>query len=119
MISRRTFAKGLVGGAAAVTAPHALTGAAFAGQSTQAWYAETTLWDSEVDPHVNYHVHGLAVLPDDTVVVATEGRHEVSDAGPRDLLVRRSTDGGATWTPTQTVVASVDGTAASTPTPGI
>jgi hypothetical protein len=49
------------------------------------------------------------VLPDDTVVVATEGRHEVCDAGPRDLLVRRSTDGGATWTPTQTVVASVDG----------
>ncbi|MEO3931076.1 hypothetical protein ABGB07_45635 [Micromonosporaceae bacterium B7E4] len=27
MISRRTFAKGLVAGAAAVTAPHALTGA--------------------------------------------------------------------------------------------
>ncbi|GAA2110604.1 hypothetical protein GCM10009780_65760 [Actinomadura alba] len=74
-----------------------------------AFFDETTLWDSLVDPLENYHVHGLAVLPDDTILAATEGRYEVCDAGPRDLLMRRSTDGGDTWTATETLVASVDG----------
>jgi hypothetical protein len=72
-------------------------------------FDDTTLWDNTVDPLKSYHVHGLAVLPDDTILVATEGRHEVCDAGPRDLLVRRSEDGGTTWKPTQTLVPSVDG----------
>ncbi|WP_433445088.1 exo-alpha-sialidase [Nonomuraea sp. CA-141351] len=79
-------------------------------------FDETTLWDNTVDPLESYHVHGLAVLPDDTVLVVTEGRHEVCDAGPRDLLVRRSPDGGDTWEPTQTLVASINGQSWGNPT---
>ncbi|MFI7132114.1 exo-alpha-sialidase [Nonomuraea sp. NPDC050153] len=79
-------------------------------------FDETTLWDNTVDPLESYHVHGLAVLPDDTVLVVTEGRHEVCDAGPRDLLVRRSPDGGDTWEPTQTLLASVGGRSWGNPT---
>jgi hypothetical protein len=102
-INRRTFGLA-VGTAASLTA---LGGTAEA--ATRVSFDETTLWDAEVDPLENYHVHGLAVLPDDTILVATEGRHEVCDAGPRDLLLRRSPDGGGTWEPTQTLVPSVDG----------
>jgi hypothetical protein len=80
------------------------------------FFEQTTLWDASLGPLVNYHVHGLAVLPDDTILCATEGRHEVCDAGPRDLLVRRSTDRGATWSESQTVVTSVDGQSWGNPT---
>lgn len=113
-IGRRTFTIGLAAGAATiVAAPRALAGPRTDGAP---FFAETTLWDSTVDPMENYHVHGLVVLPDDTILVATEGRYEVCDAGPRDLLVRRSIDGGETFGPTQTVVSSVDGQSWGNPT---
>ncbi|MGN9909860.1 golvesin C-terminal-like domain-containing protein [Phytohabitans sp. LJ34] len=106
MIARRTFTIGLAAGAATV----AVGPRAFASPPrNEPFFHETTLWDSTVDPLENYHVHGLVVLPNDTILAATEGRYEVCDAGPRDLLVRRSPDGGETWGPTQTVVSSVDG----------
>lgn len=112
-ISRRAFGAGALALAGATT----ITGqAAAAGPDDEAgpvrgepFFEQITLWDADVDPLVNYHVHGLTVLPDDTVLAATEGRYEVCDAGPRDILIRRSTDGGKTFEPTQTVVASVDG----------
>jgi BNR repeat-like domain len=120
-ISRRTFTLGLAAGAAAAALPaRALAaGAAPAGVAPAAgepFFAETTLWDSAVDPLASYHVHGLAVLPDDTILACTEGRHEVCDAGPHDLLVRRSTDGGQTWTPTQAVATADNGETWSNPT---
>jgi hypothetical protein len=125
VIGRRTFIAGVVATATA-TAVAGLAPAASAApgprpgtdrpQPASPFFAETTLWDSVPGPLVNYHVHGLAVLPDDTILCATEGRYEVCDAGPRDLLVRRSTDKGVTWAPSQTVVASVEGQSWGNPT---
>lgn len=103
-MNRRTFGLGVAVGA--LTVAGAGNAAATARRVT---FDETTLWDNEVDPLASYHVHGLAVLRDDTILVATEGRHEVCDAGPRDLLLRRSTDGGDSWEDTRTLVPSVDG----------
>ena len=74
------------------------------------------MWDASTGPLANYHVHALTVLPDDTILAMTEGRHEVCDAGPRDLLLRRSTDRGETWSDTQVVIASVDGQSWGNPT---
>ncbi|GAA3561375.1 exo-alpha-sialidase [Kribbella ginsengisoli] len=118
-ISRRAFTIGLAGGAAATALPttpaSALSTSALPASSGQApaaatpFFSETTLWDNAVDPLASYFVYGLAVLPDDTIIACTEGRHEVCDAGPHDLLIRRSTDGGLTWTPTQAVEPSVGG----------
>jgi hypothetical protein len=70
------------------------------------WFDETTLWDSTTDDHENFHVHALVVTPDDTILAFTEGRFALSDGGPKDILLRRSTDGGQTWEPTQAVVPS-------------
>ncbi|MEV4619162.1 exo-alpha-sialidase [Asanoa sp. NPDC049573] len=106
MIGRRQFTLGLAAVAGGVPL---LAGVPAQAEPGGAFFDETTLWDSDVDPLENYHVHGLAVLPNDTILAATEGRYEVCDAGPRDILLRRSTDGGRTWLPTQTVVPSVDG----------
>ncbi|MEV7320448.1 exo-alpha-sialidase [Streptomyces sp. NPDC093970] len=115
-MNRRSFALGVAGvSAAAALGPVALGSPAHAAGRTAAsdrhgtFFEEQTLWDSAEGPLVNYHVHALAVLPDDTVLAVTEGRHEVCDAGPRDLLLRRSTDGGRTWEESRTLVASVDG----------
>ena len=115
-ISRRTFGTGVL----AVAGSTAFAGPADAEESGsasgKAFFEQTTLWDAAVDPLENYHVHGLAVLPDDTVLAATEGRYEVCDAGPRDILIRRSTDGGRTFEPTMTVIPSVDGQSWGNPT---
>ncbi|WP_129666186.1 exo-alpha-sialidase [Phytoactinopolyspora endophytica] len=81
-------------------------GMAQAASSEHGWFEETTLWDSETGSHENYHVHALAVTPDDTILAFTEGRYELSDGGSKDILLRRSTDGGDTWEPTQAVVPS-------------
>ncbi|MEV0622684.1 exo-alpha-sialidase [Nonomuraea sp. NPDC050404] len=104
-IGRRTFALGTLGMAAGATA---LTGAIPA-RAAAPFYARTILWDSSSGSLANYHVHGLTVLPDDTILAFAEGRHEVCDAGPRALLVRRSTDKGITWSASEVVVPSVGG----------
>ena len=111
-LSRRAFTLGLAAGAAAT----ALPSSAFAAGAAAPFFAETTLWDSAVDPLASYHVHALTALPDDTVLAVTEGRYENCDAGPHDILLRRSTDGGITWTPTQTLVAATEGQCWANPT---
>ncbi|MEV6159950.1 exo-alpha-sialidase [Nonomuraea sp. NPDC052129] len=112
-ISRRTFALGLAAGAATAALP---SPAAASPAGAAPFFAESTLWDTAVDPLASYHVHALAVLPDDTILACTEGRHLVCDAGPHDLLIRRSTDKGQTWSPFQAVALSVDGQSWSNPT---
>lgn len=113
-ISRRNFTLGFAAGTAAAAVPSAAVASA-AGASTALaspassgtpFFAETTLWDAAVDPLTSYFVYGLVVLPDDTIIACTEGRHEACDAGPHDLLIRRSTDRGQTWTPTQVLEAA-------------
>ncbi|WP_165367693.1 sialidase family protein, partial [Phytoactinopolyspora endophytica] len=94
--------------AASQTTPPA-EGREQAAASEHGSFDETVLWDAETDPLENYHVHGLAVTPNDTILAFTEGRHETCDAGPRELLLRRSTDGGETFEPSQVVVPSDDG----------
>lgn len=95
---RRLAAAALLAAAATVPAVPA--------QATPQNYTETTLWDSTAGPRVNYHVQGLTVLPDDTVLAFAEGRYQTCDAGPRDIELRRSTDGGKTFSASQIVVPS-------------
>ncbi|MEV0273876.1 exo-alpha-sialidase [Hamadaea sp. NPDC050747] len=136
-ISRRAFTLGAVAGASALALPaspanananataNATATATASTENAVAWeesepqapfFTETTLWDNTVDGLSSYHVHALAVLPDDTILACTEGRHETCDAGPHDILVRRSTDGGRTWSPTQVVEQAVDGQIWANPT---
>ena len=75
------------------------------------------MWDSETDPLENYHVHGLAVTPSNTILAFTEGRHETCDAAARELLLRRSTDGGDTWEPSTVVVPAEEGESWGNPSP--
>lgn len=114
-ITRRQFTLGVAAGASAA-ALGPLPAHAGGRARQRPFFDQTTLWDASVDPLANYHVHGLTVLDDDTILAMTEGRYETCDAGPRDLLLRRSLDGGDTWEQTRTVVPSVDGQSWGNPT---
>jgi len=116
---RRRRATTLVAAAAAVVALTLSTQPAFGmptttagevnGHSPHPSYTETVLWDAATGPRLSYHVQALTVLHDDTILAFVEGRYEVCDAGPHDIELRRSTDGGATFSAAQ-VVAPSNGT---------
>lgn len=79
---------------------------------TVAWYDRTTRWDHDTQPlyaggkdgYAMYRIPALAVTAKGTVLAFCEGRKAgASDAGDIDLLLKRSTDGGRTWSPQQVV----------------
>ncbi|SEE89998.1 sialidase-1 [Arthrobacter alpinus] len=54
--------------------------------------------------HRQYRIPALAVTTNGTILAAYDGRPNLDDLpNPIDLLLRRSTDNGATWGPQQTV----------------
>ncbi|CAN5276790.1 sialidase family protein [soil metagenome] len=44
-------------------------------------------------------IPAIVAVGEHTLLVVAVGRHAISDWGPSDLLMRRSVDGGATWSP--------------------
>ncbi|PYH02228.1 sialidase family protein [Arthrobacter stackebrandtii] len=57
-----------------------------------------------VADHRQYRIPALAVSTQGTILAAYDGRPNLDDLpNPIDLLLRRSTDNGATWGPQQTV----------------
>lgn len=65
---------------------------------------ETVLARRGVAGHRQYRIPALAVSPRGTVLAAYDARPNLDDLpNPIDLLIRRSTDNGATWGPQQTV----------------
>lgn len=63
------------------------------------------VWVSGQGGYHTYRIPALAVTARGTLLAFCEGRrHHGGDAGEIDLLLRRSADGGATWTETQVVV---------------
>ena len=62
------------------------------------------LWRSGSDGYHTYRIPALVVTKDNSILVFCEGRkHQRGDTGDIALLVKRSTDGGATWS-SQSVV---------------
>ena len=60
--------------------------------------AQQTVWESGADGYHTYRIPALEVTPKGTVLAFCEGRKQGrGDAGDIDLLVRRSTDNGKTW----------------------
>jgi sialidase-1 len=70
-----------------------------------------TVWTSGEDGYHTYRIPGLVVTPKGTVLAFCEGRKTSrSDHGDIDLLAKRSTDGGRTWSD-QRIVHEEGGTA--------
>lgn len=65
-----------------------------------------------------YRIPTLLVAGDGSLLVFCEARKEgIADASPTDLVMRRSTDGGRTWQPTQVIVHGVKDEAIMNPCP--
>jgi sialidase-1 len=63
---------------------------------------ETNLWTAGVDGYHTYRIPALLVTPRGTVLAFCEGRKTSGgDHGDVDLVMKRSTDGGHTWSPQQ------------------
>lgn len=78
---------------------------------------QTTLWFRGENGWVDFRVHAVDVTAAGTVLAFSEARVGTSaDDGPKDLVLRRSTDGGRTWGPT-TFIEDHHGGAWANPTP--
>jgi sialidase-1 len=64
--------------------------------------------------HKIYHIPGIVVTAKGTVLAWCEARKNGSDWDQIDILLRRSTDDGKTWSPPQSI-AAVDGPKAKNP----
>jgi sialidase-1 len=61
---------------------------------------QTELWTAGQDGYHTYRIPALLVTPKGSVLAFCEGRKTgPGDHGDVDLLVKRSTDGGRTWSP--------------------
>jgi BNR repeat-like domain len=91
--------------------------AAVAAEPQTGQFEEIELWNAhDVDAYARFHVQAFGVvksgttLPDgetltnDAVIAVTEGRFTDADASEKDLVLRRSADGGRTWSASTIVV---------------
>jgi len=79
--------------------------------------APNALWTGGDGGYTTYRIPALVSTADGTVLAFCEGRRAGrGDSGQIDLLLRRSSDGGHTWSPTQ-VVVSWPGFTVGNPTP--
>ncbi|MBI5381925.1 MAG: exo-alpha-sialidase [Opitutae bacterium] len=79
-------------------------------------FSETQVWDKRENNYVSHFVFGIGVTANDTILIACEGRVGGADAGEKDLLVKRSTDHGATWSADAIVEGRSDDNSWSNPT---
>ncbi len=80
----------------AIAAP-ALLMLAFAAQARPAEPVAVDVWTAGEGGYAMYRIPGLVVTAKGTLLAYCEARQAAGDWGNIDLLVRRSTDGGATW----------------------
>lgn len=79
---------------------------------------KTTLFTAGEAGYVAYRIPAIVVTPQQTVLVAAEGRkNSRSDWGHIDMFYRRSQDSGLTWEPARVLVAQSDLPAGFKPNP--
>jgi BNR repeat-like domain len=61
-------------------------------------FSESQVWAAGESGYASHFVYGICVTWNGTIIVGTEGRASATgDGGDKDLIIKRSTDGGATW----------------------
>lgn len=73
--------------------------------SAEAFLEKTDLFEAGKDGYALYRIPGIVVTKKGTALAYCEARKDAKgDWGPIDIVLRRSTDGGKTWLPRQTIV---------------
>ncbi|CAG7646981.1 Sialidase [Paenibacillus solanacearum] len=78
--------------------------------------AQSTIWAPGEGGVMTHMVFGLAVSTKGTILAFAEARIHYADDGPHHLVLKRSTDGGATWEAVQRIETSADGECWANPT---
>ena len=106
-LRRRAAAAGL--GAMALLAGALVTGspASAAPSDPPGTFTEQNLAPTVVAPFAAYRIPALSYLGDGVVVAAWDGRpnNAADSPNPNSIVMRRSTDGGATWSAQRTILA--------------
>ncbi|MDR6550542.1 exo-alpha-sialidase [Paenibacillus qinlingensis] len=82
-------------------------------------FTTSTIWSSGEDSIAEHFVYGLTVAGNGDVLAFAEGRITTGDTSPHHIMMKRSTDNGATWSSTSTIVTSSSGECYANPTPVI
>lgn len=80
-------------------------------------FSESTIWAKNEAGLWPYHVYGLEVTTSGTVLAFAEGRIDAADDGAHHLVLKRSTDNGATWGSMQYIEQSTNGESWTNPAP--
>jgi sialidase-1 len=95
----------------------ALTALLFSSIDWSASPAEVEVFHSDQGGYHTYRIPALITTPKGTLFAFCEGRrNSASDTGDIDVLLRRSFDGGKTWSPVQ-AIADMDTDTIGNPTP--
>lgn len=106
MTTRRQRLVAALAGAIALAAVAALSGGQASAASTDdaAAPTHTTVFTRNEGGYHTFRIPSLVVAPDGTLLALAEGRvTDPDDWGDLDIVLKRSTDGGATWGPIQVV----------------
>src|SRR4051812_25807837 len=76
--------------------------------STNPFFVKKTIWKYLEDGYLANHVHALVISPKGTLVAFSEGRIGPYDGDPSNLISKRSTDNGETWSD-DTLIERSDG----------
>ncbi|MER7347357.1 sialidase family protein [Streptomyces aurantiacus] len=104
---RRTVAALTAGALAALALPPALSGGAAeaADRAPRAPFDQQILFKASQDPgYACFRIPAIVKTTKGTLLAFAEGRvNDCSDAGDIDLVLKRSEDGGRTWSPMQVI----------------
>lgn len=75
------------------------------------YYRHGTVYQGVVDGHTKYRIPAVVLSASGTLLAFCEGREGTSDKGAIDIVLRRSSDEGVTWTDEVVVVDGLGNTA--------
>jgi len=73
-------------------------------------FSESTVYEAGTDGYISIRIPVLLLAGNGDLLAFAEGRAARSDTGRIDLILRRSTDGGKTWSATSVVVSDNENT---------
>ena len=68
---------------------------------------ESVVWQAGTEGYGHFRIPGIVTTAAGTLLAYTEARKNAGDWAPMDVLMKRSTDGGNTWSESQMLAAGL------------
>jgi sialidase-1 len=93
----------------ACAAPIAAQERSAAHSAATPWFESTNLWNANDGGYETYRIPGVVVTRRGTVLAYTSARSSPGDWADIDIVLRRSTDGGRSWSPSRVLAGEKKG----------